>query len=221
MTTYNDFCIQCIQGYKLKMQICVPDPDYLARNNLFCPKNCLTCDFSGNCLQCQMSFYLHNNQCFNCSDNCILCFTLQFCFKCDDNYFFDLTLKKCAEYELQNEFLMKNQIIGFAASSVIQTGNLFKELPEFPNIMTISKNCLLQNLIKGCIFCKPEYFTKNGICESCLVNCMNCYEDSTCKQCKKGFELGYNSDSNLEECKPIVKVKYHYLEGCIYMYDIL
>ena len=60
-------------------------------------KNCSVC-VKDECVRCKIGYYLSDNECKKCSDNCAMCDSQQGCIKCNDGYYLDdTTCKICPE----------------------------------------------------------------------------------------------------------------------------
>jgi len=204
----NNTCQSCVAPTKLQDNKCVQDcsPGYVSTLNNTCiqcgdPK-CLTCDSNNNqvCKQCINGHYLLEGQCVNgcpagyyansvgtcvkCSEtNCKVCSSpLGVCQNCTSPYLLDSNNKcvsKCPDgYSAAPEGVCKPCIVTDCAQCT--SDQKLCESCVYPK--SLNDNSCVPNCPKGKV-------AKNGKCVSCIPNCNECLDTTTCNNCTSPFLL--------------------------------
>lgn len=181
-----------------------------------CPNNCAICYAGLNdipiCAFCDDGYFLKNNKCEKCADNCGHCIgpELSQCRTTLNGYFYDMANKKislCKEgcASCQSAQVCSACSEGYYAS---ERKNVEGEDQVTCSACSID-NCLFcqkaADQMKGqdfltCNLCKTGYGLISGKCEKCPDNCQYCHEENReCTFCEQGYFLSPADNT----CKPI------------------
>ncbi|XP_060588801.1 proprotein convertase subtilisin/kexin type 5-like [Ruditapes philippinarum] len=156
-----------------------------------CPVGCKLCSGS-TCTSCESSFFLSNNLCLPCPENCDSCNSLD-----------DCTLCKPSKFGLQAKcnFTCERNCLNSECQD--DTGFCTQCKPGFygqqcTNNCSVCANerCDLRTCSNGCT--NGYYEFTNGVetvCQKCSFNCKQCKDGKTCSICNNGFHLYKLNDS--------------------------
>ncbi|KAL7721960.1 Protein serine/threonine kinase [Entamoeba marina] len=157
----NGYCIECNDDYILQSENnCVDTNQY--------PDNCITLSYYGTCQKCSVGYYLNNNLCYECSNECTTCQNLTYCFECNDGYMLNSN-NECVDMSELNANC-KTAIPGSSGGCAICNVGYYRN----------QTTCL--SCISNCNKCN------NG--ESCLIfNCNTCNNNGECLTCQNDYVL--------------------------------
>ncbi|ELP85473.1 protein serine/threonine kinase, putative [Entamoeba invadens IP1] len=156
------------------------------------------------CYQCQTGYFVKDNKCSKCSDNCVDCYNLDECLLCKDNYFL-LENGTCGEIsEVTNNC---KKLIQTRSICAICHTNYFRDADgkcesciencttcnqkstclqcvQYNFLLTDSTKCLSYDYLdncdiktmSGCALCSKGYFIVNQMCAKCDSKTTNCTE---------------------------------------------
>ena len=226
--TQNNICSTCLDG------------GYLLNNTCFtCPDNCRQCNASecfqcgntftlegGRCipqtsdtpfaisnhvLKCEVSHFVDNNECRECSSNCASCTNTSVCSACTDSvndgtchdvqHATGLTnngILSCEDgYVIQGKECVRCSTVFDSACSHCSSSEC---LACSTGVLTAEKTCYLScsSVIDGHCTCPDDLFFNGSLCTSCGEHCTHC-DGETCVSCDDGFVLDAHSNS----CSPL------------------
>lgn len=145
--------------------------------------NCRRCEAgTGTCGACKDGFYLDNNQCTKCTDNCKECGTATTCRICKDFYFLEDggTCSACSDSNCRKCYDLDSCSY---CSLGYYVGNNKKSCEKCPGDCLA---CTGKDACTACVRGKP----KDGSCTvKCSPNCKSCLNagNDKCDACEDGF----------------------------------
>ncbi|EAR91909.2 hypothetical protein TTHERM_00100060 (macronuclear) [Tetrahymena thermophila SB210] len=205
-------CLQCGSNQIFKDNQCQDcQKQFFKKNNTCysCSENCSVCQESQSCKECNVGFYLDQNQskCLKCLNNCNLCSDSKTCNECKEGFefkdnqcieciaqpgqFFDPNVKKCVQCDNYCETcLTSNQCKGCKQGYALDTKNTCQIQQQ------CSQNCQSCNPQSYCLKCNDGYYLdKSNMCQQqqCDQNCQKCEQSSKkCLNCQSGYFLDSN-----------------------------
>ena len=146
---------------------------------------CTSCNAT-KCLSCSSSYYLKDNSCFACSDQCIECESATKCLKCTSGAVLDtnnLCSKPCSAY-------MPNCRLCEGANVCTQcNGGYYLENASKCSSCSIISNCSTCTSSTQCEICNTGFYVNSsGKCSKCTIsNCAVCDINGTCLTCNQGY----------------------------------
>ena len=195
----DDLCVKCAVGYVLTSGECVScDVQSEYESGGICVKcehPCESCASNGDCHNCALKYFLEEKTCKLCSDNCQVCFDIEFCSKCEPEYSYVSDSKKCV---LKTDIGVLGGIVQDLGSKKGPESILFGYWEENTNFdvkmnaletveeFVLIENCSIQKGKETCAQCRPGYFADNGgrQCVQCVENCLKCNDARSCEKCK-------------------------------------
>lgn len=180
-------CTECNDKFYLSGSSCLP-----------CEKSqCLKCSNAETCTDCEIGFYVDNeNSCSSCGENCVEC-TSEKCTICKHEFYpaEGTSCKPCAE--------VCSECSGPTAQDCISCDPGYFFSGPNRNCFKCHEscaNCTGPNN-DDCEGCSVGYFLTNGICSRCEAGCLECESLIMCNKCKDGFYLsGNNKDKDCIPC---------------------
>ena len=175
----------------------------------WCPmEGCIECSSSGGCTKCGKGYYLEDNTCKKCIDNCLDCENNKDCKKCDiwgGYYMAENLCHKCqSDFEICEEAeLCKDNYYVDSNKKCVKSS---------------IKNCqyvVMNNNIEVCQMCDDGYgLNQKKECQKCSIsNCRTCQfdddGDEICLKCEYGYSEPILSNPPTNSCS---KCK----DGCNY-----
>ncbi|KRW99236.1 Insulin-like growth factor binding protein, N-terminal [Pseudocohnilembus persalinus] len=146
---------------------------------------CLSCDTADICNLCKDTYYLHQDNCNQCSYQCQNCSSEQICTSCPDNsYRIPGEKCLCEQYYFDNGYDPICQPCKFPCLTCVDQENICLTCDgEFREPST-------------CQCIDGYYETSDNICEPCDSNCSTCETTSdNCLTCKYGLFRAYEPPS--------------------------
>ncbi|XP_060559986.1 proprotein convertase subtilisin/kexin type 5-like [Ruditapes philippinarum] len=182
-----------------------------------CSPGCISC-LDSRCTNCEPSYYLADNNCHPCPDNCLSCTDQTNCTKCKSNKWgtglsqcFQDCSKECLNGECHDD-------TGYCLNC--EHGKYGLTCQQNCSICQ-NDNCDLYRCVEGCKSGYFEYQTFNDIfCRKCPKDCKECENGNVCQICNDGFylnQLYYNGNTyvncakcfNENECSNVC-----FIQGC-------
>ncbi|CAD8203433.1 unnamed protein product [Paramecium octaurelia] len=210
-------CLTCLS--QTKCLSCVNDYYYYLKehqNCVQCPAPCITCyyDQTALCNSCIESYYLFNQQCYECplfcKNNCNFdrINNLVQCGQCQTGFYatqlsIPFECKKCKDQctsctneelclECSQGYILNNgkcqSCSQLYSNQCISCNNLFCLKCQNGYQLT-NGNCIKDLIIDVpiCLVEKQYYNTISNTCESCIQNCIICNTSSTCVRCDESY----------------------------------
>lgn len=166
-------CLDCFKPYVLN------------ETTLKCDKakcseaHCLSCDKSGNCLECANGYSIYNKACAKCQEGCPSC-TQGGANTCDNS----ITTCKAG-------FVFQNSKSRGARYLCVECA-------------TGCTSCSASDL-SNCTSCNEGFFgvlNSDNVnkCTTCMVNCKLCSNGTTCLRCDSGYRLNSDKTKCLQNC---------------------
>ena len=212
-------CIKCNEGYALKDKAgCEPivalenDDEYFSDDNNInfykCGDTTLSQYAISDCKKCEFSLEKMENKCTSCDNGKIIL---------DDNDNICIDLSTSIQTQIDNEKIVANDL----GTHYYTCNKLFDNCDTcLINECSTCKNnyAFLDNDKTICYskdnFVNGHYFTDDGGINyySCLANCLECNDDSSCITCDEGYEL---NDLN-NKCDLILTTEEEIRENCVF-----
>lgn len=169
---------------------CTNGTEYV-NGNFYCFEGGKSCSLflNGSCFQCKRGYYLKNDICMSCVDNCLLCFDDETCIRCIDQYVFSSDQKKCIQKTLQESDL--NNLF----FKVFLENNLYTFFDKSLFFKRRNPNCISFDIKGICVSCGLRYFLGfDSECFPCSDNCIKCTNHKTCQLCDDNFSLNFSQN---------------------------
>ncbi|ELP90193.1 protein serine/threonine kinase, putative [Entamoeba invadens IP1] len=194
----NGKCPVCVDGY-------FNTPARVCELNTTQSDKCIKLTQEGDrYCRCETGYFVLDNKCFKCSDNCVDCYNFDECLLCKDNYFL-LENGTCGEIsEVTNNCKKLIQTRSICAlchinyfrdadgkcESCIENCTICNQKSkclqcvQYNFLLTDSTKCLSYDYLdncdiktaSGCVLCSKGYFILNQMCAKCDSKTMNCTE---------------------------------------------
>ena len=230
---YSGSCYPCNDNCKESSDNCecnsCNEGDILLNGQcISCDSNCLTCLLlPTKCTSCKEGFYLNsNNKCVGCINNCRTCSSENICTSCLDNYYLvenicipcpfncKTQINNCLCEDCNDGFYLSNNNCLNCDQNCLKCAdsaynclscnegyylNSDKSCVRCPELC---KSCSSENI---CDLCQDHYFTFEGICYECNINCKTTENDNCkCESCGDGYYLLNHQclecDNNCKTC---------------------
>ncbi|ELP90856.1 protein serine/threonine kinase, putative [Entamoeba invadens IP1] len=207
--------------------------------------NCLMENQIG-CNKCAEGFYLLNNACEQCQDNCLICYNNNECLKCKSSFLL-LSNSTCVSVNSIEGCL--TPFLDGTGCAVCENGYLYSEkqcvrcaescgtcLKDASNCLTCAKGYFRNNSIcvslstiqlceevgeSGCQKCADGYFVENGLCQHCDDGCQLCSGYSQCTLCTEGLLLKEGLCKSLSSDSTCTSVKNGVCQSCMGGYKLV
>ncbi|ELP92758.1 serine-threonine protein kinase, putative [Entamoeba invadens IP1] len=171
-------CIECEDNYTLYVS---PNPISGGVPYILCRENGIITNCkektSSICIECDQGYYLKDNYCNECNENCLSC-NDQVCYTCKEGTFLTLDQKGCTNCLGENA-----SQCGFCSD-----GSYFDTTLKI--CKSCSANCDLCTDSTNCFQCKNNYYLVNTSNCVAIENCLSDYTKSDhCEKCKEGYRL--------------------------------
>ncbi|KAL7717778.1 Protein serine/threonine kinase [Entamoeba marina] len=182
----GDNCKNCINGYCIEC-----NDDYILQSDNNCieneyPDNCITLSYYGTCQRCSNGYYLNNNLCYDCSNECTTCHNLTYCFECNDGYMLNSN-NECVDISESNANC-KTAIPGSSGGCAICNDGYYRNQTS---CLSCISNCNKCNNGESCISCESNYFLLNDASECISYDDLTNCETKTQSGCTKCINDGY------------------------------
>lgn len=176
-----------------------------------CVGMCRNCqEKAAQCLKCYDGFFINNQSCMKCSDNCKDCQDSKKCLKCNDGYNLiksgtcepicskgckNCNGNSCSQCEFGYALINQEcQMCQVPCESCAQSTTTCTSCIK--NYYLSNTLCLADCIYKckdceiPCQSCEKGYYLTKGICEKCAGPCKTCFEKAdSCSLCNEGYEL--------------------------------
>ena len=146
-----------------------------------CPNGCSFCESASNCTACDFGFKFKNFQCLlSCNHPCFDCLDNQpnACTKCFGGYSLVAENNTC-----QEDTSCNNQGNCLACP---RRFSLFNRRCSGCNVDSSCAQCSRFNT-SVCTKCKVGFYFLDGACTECLSDCVDCFSNEYCYECKGGY----------------------------------
>ncbi|KAL7718095.1 Protein serine/threonine kinase [Entamoeba marina] len=193
----NGYCIECNDDYILQSENnCIDTNEY--------PDNCINLSYYGTCQRCSDGYYLNNNLCYECSNECTKCHNLTYCFECNDGYMLNDN-NECVDMSESNANC-KTVIPGSSGGCAICNAGYYREQTT---CLSCISNCTKCNNGESCLICESDYFLLNDASECISYDDLTNCETKTQSGCTKCINSSYylnnqyctSCDYKTENCK--------------------
>lgn len=193
-------CSKCIYPFYFYQNFCFsicPEKTFIALSDSNhcenCHPSCKTCSENyDQCSSCFEGYYLEDNACHVCSDNCLACIDSWNCLSCKTPYLLTLDTKKCDFLFCPDEYY-------------------FDMNGDCKRCKNPCRTCFGSSAF-DCTSCLESYGLRESVCLLCDSNCKECVDDNTkCISCRSPLLLynfrciencpnGYLTDSSGSIC---------------------
>ncbi|XP_060588803.1 cell death abnormality protein 1-like [Ruditapes philippinarum] len=176
-----------------------------------CPAGCTLCSGS-NCTSCESSYFLSNDFCSPCPDNCESCNSWDECILCKSNKH---------GLHARCDFNCDGNCLNSECDD--NTGDCTQCKPGFYGFqcqhncsLCENERCDLRTCSSGCRAGYYEYKTDvETICQNCPSNCKHCTDGKTCYICNNGFHLyKFNDNVHCVSCSQESQCPDCVIQGC-------
>ncbi|KAL7721220.1 Protein serine/threonine kinase [Entamoeba marina] len=175
----NGYCIECNDGYILQSDNnCIGVNEY--------PDNCITISYYGTCQRCSVGYYLNNNLCYECSNECTTCHNLTYCFECNDGYMLNST-NECVDISTISSNCQQ-PIPGSSGGCAICNDGYYRNQTT---CLSCISNCTECNNGESCLICESSYFLLNDASECISYDDLTNCETPTQSGCTKCVNNNY------------------------------
>ncbi|ELP93756.1 hypothetical protein EIN_322690, partial [Entamoeba invadens IP1] len=224
LTTSNSKCVECYNSYKLRNGVCAEyfddNVDMISSISLRSNKSsikeslesiCMTRTNKG-CQHCSIGYYLSNEKCIQCSNNCYSCYNSTYCISCENGYFLNSQMEckslgdlkdKCSMplptgggcaickdgfYKVEKDCISCDESCGtclnlYQCSSCAEGYYQIQGETQLCLSNTTLSNCIKSNSY-GCEMCMDRYHLSNYRCSKCSSNCISCQTEDVCTLCE-------------------------------------
>ncbi|KAL7720566.1 Tyrosine kinase [Entamoeba marina] len=174
----NGYCIKCNDGYVLQSE------NNCIKNTI--PSNCITLSYYETCQRCSDGYYLNNNLCYECSNECTTCHNLTYCFSCNDGYMLNSN-NECVDMSELNSNC-KTAIPGSSGGCAICNDGYYRDQTSCYSCIT---NCTKCNNGESCLICESNYFLLNDASKCISYDDLTNCETPTQSGCTKCIDDTY------------------------------
>ncbi|ELP91802.1 hypothetical protein EIN_138190 [Entamoeba invadens IP1] len=168
-----------------------------------CPipiENCLSCrtDNPYGCEICEGGYYVKDDKCSKCIDNCLTCRNATTCDACSNGYY--ESIGKCNKCTPGcTECSDANTCSECKTGLYLENNKCMREV--YCDIF--QKGCLkCKQDYTTCLSCISGYYLNNNSCIKCAPDCRECSDATTCTECDSSYYLEEGKCLIQVECSP-------------------
>ena len=190
-------CLKCDTSYALQVNenkcICLstcPEGIQLVSDQVECRAlsgNCFFSDNRGVCRQCKKGYFLKDHECFDCINNCLLCFDQETCLQCLEDHAFDFEANECVALSVLDKSTSTGDSLPLLFLDLTQTLPL-SFYDESLIYRRRDPNCVSFDIKGICLRCRLMYYLGlDNNCYPCDDRCLLCESFSQCLRCREDY----------------------------------